>query len=178
MLKITTVASRIGDVYTVSMSIMSKISDRSVPKTKNIVPVTYGYATILVVFAVAQILTFGDFHELIDSFWLPGGASLAYFLAGFIIIAEIFALPFLLQLRVSPFIRYSSRVLSWVVPLFWISISLWLMSTINAVTNVGFVGTVVKLMPGWWAVFFSIALGILAVWSSWGLSPVTKNRKK
>lgn len=178
MIKITTVASPMSEVYTVNMSIMTKIIDTSVPKTKNIVPVAYIYSTILVICAVTQMLSFTDFQELIDSFWLPGGAPLAYFLAGFIIIAEIFALPFLLRIRASPFVRYSSMVLSWIVPLFWLTISLWLMLTINAVSNVGLVGTVVKLMPGWWAVFFSIALGILAIWASWGLSTGPKNRKK
>jgi hypothetical protein len=160
------------------MSVFARVTDGASPKSKNIIPISLMYSAILVIFAVAQLFTFDDFQNLIDSFWLPGGAPVAYFLSGFIVVAEVFALPFLLRMRVSPLMRYVSMFLGWFVPLFWLCISLWLQLTVNAVNNVGMVGTVAKLMPGWWAVLFSAALAILAVWISWGLWPrVTQSKK-
>lgn len=160
------------------MSVFASVTDSARPKSKNIIPLALLYGGILVVMAVAQLFTFNDFRDLIDSFWLPGGAPTAYFLSGMIVVAEVFALPFLLRMRVSILMRYLSMALGWVVPLFWIAISLWLQVTLNAVSNVGFVGTVARLMPGWWAVLLSVALAILAAWISWGLWPGATRHKK
>lgn len=160
------------------MSVFASVTKSTTPKSKNIIPITLLYGGVLVVFAVAQLFSFDDFQQLIDSFWLPGGAPMAYFLSGFIIVAEVFALPFLLRMRVSPLMRIISMGLGWIVPLFWLFISLWLVLTVNAVTNVGFIGTTLKLMPGWWSVFFSLALLVLAIWASWGLWPRATRHKK
>ncbi len=148
------------------------------PKSANVRSVAILYAGILVVFAVAQLFGFDEFQLLVQSFWLPGGAPFAHFIAAFIIVCEVFALPFLLNMRVSTAMRVVSMVLGWIVSVLWLAISLWLQLTTNAVSNIGFLGTHVHLMPGWWTVLFSIAIGILAVWSSWGMWPLVKRGKK
>jgi hypothetical protein len=74
--------------------------------------------------------------------------------------------------------RIVSMVFGWVVPVIWLGLSLWVMVTTNAITNIGFVGTVLTLTPGWWALLFSLALAILSVWASWGMWPRMKTTKK
>ena len=59
----------------------------------------------------------------------------------------------------------------WLVPAVWLYIGLWLNLTVQAVDNAGILGASVTLVPGWWVVFVSLALGVLAAWSAWGLWP-------
>ena len=148
------------------------------PRTKEAQKIAYMYAIILIVFVLAQLFTFDDFLTLIESFWLPGGAPVAHLLGGIIVISEVFALPFLLGMKLSPLMRIISMGLGWLVPLIWLKLSFWLVLTVNAVSNIGILGTKVRLIPGWWAVFFSLALGILAAWASWGLWPLVGQRRR
>lgn len=158
------------------MSIFVQATAPGKPKTKNIKTIALLYAAIILVFAVSQLYTFEGFLTLLDSFGLPGGSSTAQVLAAVIVITEVFALPFLLRMRLSPAMRVVSMVCGWLVALKWFALSLWVMFTVNAISNIGFLGDVVHLTPGWWTVFFSVALGILAAWASWGMWPL--GRKK
>jgi hypothetical protein len=113
---------------------------------------------------------------LIDSFWLPGGTQFAAFLSAFIVCVELFALPFLLGMRVSSALRVVSMGCGWIAAGIWISLSIWLQVTVNEVANIGFMGEIVTLTPGLWAILLSIGLGLLSAWSTWGLWPL--GRKK
>ena len=147
------------------------------PRTADSQKIAYFYAFILVVFALAQLFTFDEFSKLLENFGLPGGAPIAHLVSGIIVSGEVLALPFLLGMSLSPLMRVFSMGLGWLVPLIWFKLSLWLVLTANTVNNVGFLGTKINLVPGWWAVFFCIALGILAAWASWGLWPLKRNYK-
>jgi hypothetical protein len=160
------------------MKIFTKATSAQKPKSKESQNIAYMYAAILVIFAVAQLFTFDNFLILIESFWMPGGKTFAYLLGSSIVVSEVLAIPFLLQIKLSPLMRIISMVMSWLVPLLWFIISIWLMVTINAVSNFGLLGTTVDLLPGWWTVFISIALGVLAAWASWGLWPCQKPKSK
>ncbi len=141
------------------------------PRSKDASRIAILYAIILVGFAVSQLFTFDDFKTLVQAFQLPIGDVWVAALAPAIIAAEVFALPFLLRMPLSPAFRWFSMILSWVVVLLWLGITIWLVASDTVVSTVGFSGTVGELTPGWWAIFVSLALGILAAWSSWGLWP-------
>ncbi|MDB5167299.1 MAG: rane protein of unknown function [Candidatus Saccharibacteria bacterium] len=160
------------------MSVLPIVTKAPPVKTSNIITISRLYSVILIIFAVTQLFSFPDFQVLIQSYWLPGGTPSAYLLSGVIVIAEVFALPFLLRMRVSNLFRIVSMVLGWIVPVIWLGISLWLLLSVNAVTNIGFLGTVFVLTPGWWAVFVSLALATLAAWASWGMWPLGHTHKK
>ena len=153
------------------MSVFVKATPAKEPRTRETQKIAYMYAALLVVFALSQLFNFDSFLTLLESFWLPGGVPVAHLLGGIIVVSEVFALPFLFGMRLSPSTRIISMILGWLTPLIWLKLSLWLNLTINAVSNMGFLGTTVRLIPGWWAVFFSIAIGLLAAWASWGLWP-------
>jgi hypothetical protein len=72
--------------------------------------------------------------------------------------------------------RAVSMALGWIAAIAWIFINAWIVVQGVPVDSVGFLGTVIAIMPGWWAVFVSVALLLLAMWSSWGLLP--KRRPK
>lgn len=164
--------------YTLSMSIFTKTTPAREARTSDIKKIIYTYVLILVVFILCQLFAFDDFLRLLDSFWLPGGLPTAHILGSFLVVCELFALPFLLRMNLSPLMRVVSMVLSWLVPAIWLFLTLWINLTVNAISNVGFLGTIVQIMPGWWAVYVSVALALLAIWSSWGLWPLTIHRTK
>ena len=153
------------------MSFFVKVTSARKPRTKDVRTISVFYAAILVVFAVAQLFTFDTFTELISSYGLPGGETMGYFLASLLVVAEVFALPFLLGMTISPAFRWVSMVLSWLAPLILLKLAFWGAAINETVSSAGFLGTLVSIMPGWWAVFVSIALAIMAAWTSWGLWP-------
>lgn len=140
-------------------------------KTEHIRPISLFYAVMLIVMAVGQLFSFEKFIPLIDSFDLPGGQGMGTLVAGLIVVAEVFALPFLIRMRVSPLMRWLSVFFAGLVPLLWVLLSIWLNVTMNAIDNVGFVGVKIEAPVGWWAVLYSMALGVLAAWSIWGMWP-------
>lgn len=142
------------------------------PKTPESQQIIYLYIFILVAFAVSQLFSFDEFLPLIQSFKLPGGVNTAYIIGTSLVVSEVFALPFLLRLKTSLLMQVFSMALSWFVPLVWLFVSLWLVLTSNSVANIGFIGTVIDLTPGWWAVFISIAIGFTSAWSSWAIWPL------
>lgn len=153
------------------MSVLVKATPAKAPRTRDSQTITYFYAAILVVFVLAQLFTFDNFLPLLAGFNLPGGDTTAYLLGGVIVASEVFALPFLLNMSLSPLMRVVSMGLGWLVPFIWFLLILWLNINIGSTSNVGFLGTIAHLSCGPWAILISLALGILAAWSSYGLWP-------
>ena len=148
------------------------------PKTKDSEKIAYFYAGLLVIIVLCQLFTFDEFLKLIVSFNLPGGEVMANFIGSLIVVSEVFALPFLLRIDLSPLMRIVSMVFSWVAAASWLKLSIWLIISDNLTSNFGLLGTLVHLSVGWWAVFFCLAMCVMAVWSSWGLWPISKSFKK
>lgn len=163
-------------IYTVSMSFLVKSTRALPPKTKDAKTIAYFYAAILFGFATFQVITFERFSATIISYWLPIDDSLATLLAAFIITAELFAIPFLVRLRMSPAARVLSMILGWTAPVIWLVLTLWAQISVSSLSSVGMLGGVVELAPGWWAVCVSAGLVILAAWASWGLWPFTAKK--
>jgi len=157
--------------YTAGMSILPTPTDAPAARTRDSKRIAIFYAGILAVMAIAQLFTFDTFLELVKTFGFAGGVGYAYFLAAFLVVAEVFALPFLLRMPLSPAFRWVSMVLGWIAAAIWIKITIWLVTQGSAVVSVGFLGTLVDIMPSWWVVFMSLTFGILAAWSAWGLWP-------
>jgi len=149
----------------------------SKPKTEAVTQISLLYAALLVIMIVAQLFTFEAFIELIISFKLPISDGLVSGLAPVIVAYELFALPFLLRMTVSPAFRWVSMVCGWLVSLVWLGITTSLVLSNSAAETVGFLGTVGNLAPGWWAIMISLLFGVMAVWTSWGMWPVRKTKK-
>jgi len=153
------------------MKFLKKTTPSPKPRTKESSQIAYAYAIILIVIVLCQLFTFDRFLVLLVGFALPGGDVTAHLVGSLIVISEVFALPFLLELNLSPLMRVVSMVFGWITPLVWLIMSLWLIFVANSVTNIGLLGTVIGVVPGWWAVYTSVALGTMAAWASWGLWP-------
>lgn len=141
------------------------------PRTKESGRVALFYAGILLVFALAQLFTFDKFLVFLYDLNSPLLPQIATALPAVIVAAEVFALPFLLRMNVSPAFRFVSMGCSWLVAALWLFVSLWLVRYGTLDSSLSFLGSLVKLTPGYWAVALTLALSILAVWASWGLWP-------
>jgi len=129
------------------------------------------YAALLTVMATAQLYSFDDFLKLVKSYGDISAVGGAYFVAAFIVTSEVLALPFLLRMSLSPAFRRVSMVLGLIAAAVWVKVAIWLTIQGTGSSNVGFLGTVVDVTPGWGAILVSLFLLSLAIWSVWGLRP-------
>lgn len=159
------------------MSILPKPTPAPTPKTDTAKQIALIYAALLVIMSVTQLFTFEDFLGLIPQYHLPMSTALETALAPVLVAAEVFAIPFLLRMALSPAFRWFSMFLGWLVAALWLFITFWIVSTSQAVETTGFTGTLGTFPPGWWAVCMSIAFAILAAWASWGMWPASKAKK-
>jgi hypothetical protein len=159
------------------MSIFAKAAAAPQPKTNDTKTIATAYAGVLVVLAVAQLFTFDEFLKLFVSFELPGVAS-PELLAALIVAAEVFALPFLLRMALSPAFRFFSMLLGWFVAGAWVFVTTSLLLMRTPVNTVGLLGTAVDIIPSWWAVLVSCVLVLFAAWAAWGMWPLRHSSKK
>jgi hypothetical protein len=145
-------------------------------KTKNIRTISIAVAGVFTVLAVTQLFTFEKFPDLLGEIWFMGSMAAVRFAAALFVTLEVFALPFLLFMPLSPALRVVSMVSGWLVVLGWFIASLY-----GNISGGGFgsalFGATLPLIEGWWSVLFCIALGILVAWVSWGMWPITRSRR-
>lgn len=82
------------------------------------------YAGLLTILALAQLFTFEDFIEILPAAVGAPNSQYAGLLAPLIVVCEVFALPYLLRMSVSPAFRGVSMVFGWLVPLFWLIVAI------------------------------------------------------
>lgn len=156
------------------MNALAKARFPARPRSDSSRQIALFYAGVLVIFAVTQLFTFEAFRELVILFNLPLSEVTVAVLVPVLVAAEVFALPFLLGMALSPAFRWVSMVAGWFVPLVWFLISVCVAQAYPVHDNIGFLGTTFALVPGWWAVLFSVLMGVMAAWASWGRWPARK----
>ena len=130
-------------------------------------------AAVFVLLATAQLFSFEDFPQVIEDMWLPGvSTALATVLAALIVVAEVFAVPFLLRMRLSIAMRCVSMGLGWLVGVWWLGVLIWQNVSVGALINNGLLGSTLSLPVGWWSVALQCAVLVLIGWASWGLWPL------
>lgn len=177
IIKITTFAQDEGWRILKTMSVFPRATPAKAPKTDAVKQTAVLYAVFLIIMAISQLFTFEAFIKLVPQFNLPLSGAAPYAVAPLLVAAEVFAVPFLLRMQLSPAFRVFSMLLGWCVAAGWFAISAWVVATAQSVETVGFLGTLASLTPGWWAVLLSLAFGVLAAWASWGMWPLPKAKK-
>lgn len=143
------------------------------PKSESAKVVAWTYAGVLTVMVVAQLFEFEKLVPLFHDMAFPGGDGTGSLLVCLIAFAEVFSLPFLLRMPLSPLMRWFSAVLGLLVPLAWLGVAFWVLGSAT-VTNAGILGTKVSISPSL-QVAAALVLLVLAAWSAWGLWPGRKN---
>ncbi len=81
-------------------------------------------AAISISFAVLHMFRIDTLLPIIDRA-LPGGSTTAIIFVIAVILAEIFALPFLMRMKLSPLAHFKSGFLAVLAPLLWLLVSVW-----------------------------------------------------
>lgn len=163
--------------YTKYMTKFATVTPSPNMKSQSVRYVALAYAAVLVVMAVAQLFKFEEFVPILASFGLGGGERTAQILASVLVVAEVFALPYLLRIYVSPLFRIVSMLLGWLVVLLWAYLILTVLGSVNAVTDAGFLGTAIEVPFGWWNIIIVFLMALLMAIATWGMSPELPGRK-
>lgn len=142
------------------------------PKLQSAKVIAWTYAGVLTVMTLAQLFAFEKLVPLFQGMAFPGGEGTGSLIICLIVFYEVFSVPFLLRMPLSPLMRWVSMVLGLLVPLMWLGVALWTMND-SAVTNAGILGTKVAVTPGLQVVVALILL-VLAALSARGLWPSLK----
>lgn len=131
------------------------------------------YAGILVVMTLGQLFSFEKFIPLIRDYWLPGGEGTGTLVACLIVISQVFALPFLLRMPLSPLMRWFSLSCGVAAACLWLLLGTVAVVAENAMTNSGVLGMKIVVPSGAPQLLWAVGMSALAAWAAWGLWPRT-----
>ena len=155
------------------MSFLAKAVPAGAAKTNNVAAIALGLAVIFIGLATAQLFSYEDFAKVIELTWIPGGIKSATIFVAFIVVFEVFALPFLLRMNVSSLMRWVSMISGWVTLGMWLSLTLWENLSTNPIGSAGILGATISTPVGWWTTLVFMAAAVLAGWVSWGMWPTS-----
>jgi hypothetical protein len=135
-------------------------------------------ALFFVIAAVSQLFGFETFSDIIATYGLPANDVFNKVAAALIVILEVFAIPFLLMMRLSLLMRVVSMVAGWLVLIFWLAVGVWQSMVSFYIPNAGLFGSKIDLPQGWWLVFYMVALITLTVYVSYHLWPIISRRHR
>lgn len=81
-------------------------------------------AGVVVVLALIHLVRIDQLVQIFDEM-LPGGSVFAGLAAGGIVLSEVFSVPFLLRMRLSPAAHITSGALVVLAPLWWMLVLIW-----------------------------------------------------
>ncbi|PLS81761.1 hypothetical protein CYG49_01285, partial [Candidatus Saccharibacteria bacterium] len=124
----------------------------------------YLLAFLITLALLVQLLTFDKLVPLLNAYNLPGGEVTTKIIVSLIVLAELFSLPFLLRMTLSPLARLCSALLSLMAITLWALLGLWAFAGNGPVDNSGLLSSVVPFGWGVTAVILLVALA-LTLWS-------------
>jgi hypothetical protein len=127
------------------------------------------YVFLLVAMVFGQLIAFEKFIPLIGSYDLMGGYGTTTFVAGLIVVSEVFALPYLLRMRLSHLMRWTSLICSISVAVAWVVLSLHAL-IVAPVENGGILGVYVNVPVGIQLVI-AVCFVILSTFVASGMKP-------
>jgi len=153
------------------MSFFVKTTPAPKPRTINSLKVSILYAIILTAAAVLMLFNFEDFLAYIQSLNLPFGTGLNYAFLPLMVVSQVFALPYLLRMDLSPAFRYVSLFLGLLAAALFIFLASWVVLSVQPHSTARSSTSLMSILPGFYAIFITLAIGVLAIWSAWGLWP-------
>ena len=114
------------------------------PKAVNPPKLVKPYAPVLgylaagmsALFAIVHMFRIDTFLPIVDRV-LPGSSTSAGWFVVTVILAEVFALPFLLRMKLSPLAHIVSGFLGILAPLMWTLLSIWTLGTSPSTGQLG-----------------------------------------
>ena len=125
----------------------------------------YVAAGLLVVLAIIHLFRIDTFIPIINTIF-PGRSSLPGMFVFVVIMAEVFAIPFLLRMKLSPLAHITSGFLAILAPLMWSLLSIW---AFGLSYSTGELGEFVALKSTWWLVALNLIWLSFNFFTLWAL---------
>ena len=139
------------------------------PAASWVLYVSIAYAAVLALMSLLQLFSLEEFVPIIQDYALPGGVGTATLFACGVITAQVFSLPYLLRMAVSPLFRLLSCVLSFVAPLLWFGVGIYALAADRVLENGGMLGEKLPVATDGVHIILALLLIVLAVASAYGL---------
>lgn len=124
-----------------------------------------GLAVISGGFALTHLARIDTFVPVLDK-TIPGSTNWAGLVATLIILAEIFALPFLLRIKLSPMAHIVSGFMAILAPLLWSMIAIWAYGTD---VSIGQFSAFLNTPTSWWLIASNIVWLTYSFYTLWSL---------
>jgi hypothetical protein len=115
---------------------------------------------IILIMVTTQLVRFDTFIPILDEFFT---SPMALAVGSCMVLLEVFAVPFLLGMALSPLARIMSLACVWLVAIGWTIWGFWSFSA----KETGHLGSFVTLPPGLWAPLFGAVLMVLIAMVTW-----------
>ncbi len=142
-------------------------SSKPAPKLRHRYGAYMGWAAalILIAFAIIHLFRIDTFIPELQRA-LGNNRVMTLMLGSWIVVAEVFALPFLFRMRLSRLAQYISGALSVLAPLFWMLVAIW---TINQGVSTAQLGEFHSLPSTWLLVVANALWLVFAYGTIWAL---------
>jgi len=118
--------------------------------------------------ALGQLFAFETYPEILRSYGISFVSDLALPISALLVALEVFAIPALLWMTLSPLMRVVSKLSGWTVLVYWLVVGVWQSVADFTISNAGLFGAKVHLPQGWWLVSYALILLILMTYVTFG----------
>jgi hypothetical protein len=123
-----------------------------------------GLAVLYVFFAVGQLISFEKLSGILTILWPIDLADVVKLGSALLVVAEVFAIPYLLGMQLSTAMRMLSAFFAHAIGLYIVYVGILTGDSSNALINTGLGGSYVIIPGGWWLIWFGIGINVLLVW--------------
>lgn len=148
--------------------IMKDIFPKAIKPPKLVKPygplLGYIAASILGAFAIVHLFRIDTLVDIVDQL-LSGGATAAGWFVVVVVLAEVFALPFLLRMKLSPAAHIVSGFNTILAPLMWTLFAIW---SYGSTLSIGQFGELIELSSTWYVIalnFVWLGFNFYTLWA-------------
>ncbi len=143
-------------------------------RAKHGIMLGWGAAVILIIFSLVHLFRIDTFVPEMSRVF-NNSVGLAFWASALIVTMEVFALPFLMRMRLSPLAQYVSGAFVVMVPLFWLLVSVW---TFGLSISTAQLGEFVSLPSSWVLLAANIVWLLFSYYVIWALGYDRKPNEK
>jgi hypothetical protein len=124
----------------------------------------YVAAGVLALFAIIHLFRIDTLVSIINTA-LPGGTGAAGTFVVVIVLAEVFALPFMLRIKLSPLAHICSGFFAVLAPLMWTLLAIW---SLSGDFSIGELGGFIHVPAVWYVIvlnFIWLGFNFFALWT-------------
>lgn len=141
------------------------------PKNKFYAQAGFVLAGIITVMVVLQLFKFEEFALLMSEYSVARLFNNSIVLVAIITSLEVFSLPFLLRMKISPAFRFVSMFFGWVVATVWFYLSVIVPLTSDNVLESGMFGGLLSFLPMAAYSLLASLIFVLTIVVSYGMWP-------